>query len=149
MDLKPITEAPVDADMWCVPSTIATLTGCGYIMAAEACVRVGAAETFRGLSSVHVEHAILALREIVPDVKVYTVNLADRYPDLTAGPTLLRYLTERPWEEIAYKLIISTATHMIACHVDMLCDNHTKRPVYFKRFPKLKRSVVWAARVAF
>ena len=135
--------ATKNGKFWCVPSALSVLTGLPYATCTEACVRNGAASTYEDLEAVAMTQIVLALRDLVPTATVTEVDLAARFPDLKAGPTLRRYMAERDVDETVYPLLISVNTHLIAGHRGWLGGNDVKRPCPVSMFPQLTRNVNW------
>lgn len=127
---------------WCGPGALATLTGIPLVKATEMLTRIhgGAYEDLEGTWE---EDVILALHEL--GYRATPVDIIGRYPDLTHGPTLDRFISERKVDECVTPLLIMISGHFVTSHFGFMNDNWTLRPVRVADFPKMKRLVkaVW------
>lgn len=124
---------------WCVPSAFAILTGCTL---ASAHSKFAFAEdvALADLKGVGIEYLIGALG--AEGKRCTPVDLMARYPDHAYGPTIQRYMAERPFgPERTSPLLLLLPSHVVTAHMDWMADNWTKRPVPVDRFPKLMRTV--------
>lgn len=127
---------------WCVPSACALLTGLPLKDMTERLSFIRD-EPYSDLSGCWMEEAVLLLREC--GYQSRPVDLISRYPALAFGPTLRRYMLERPPLERVQPTLIEVDGHALASHFDMLFDNGTPKGDTIKRFPKMGRLVkaVW------
>lgn len=130
------------AEQWCGPSALSLITGAPL---AETTKRFAymQGEAYQKLSGVYAEELLLALWE--QGWKAENVGLLDRYPKLQMGPTLARYMRERPKIEVINKLLINVTGHFIVAHGRYLFDNWVPRGATIDTFPKPRRHVqhVW------
>jgi hypothetical protein len=126
------------ATQWCGPGALSSLTGLPIRESTELLCRIhgGTYEEFEGC---WVEDVILALHEL--GYKAKQVDIMARYPKLTHGPTLQRFLSERRVDECVNPLLIEISGHFVSSHFGYASDNWTGRPVPIQKFPKLGRLV--------
>jgi hypothetical protein len=124
---------------WCVPSAFAILTGCTLASAHSkfAFINQEAIEDVEGCW-----HQDLLIALMDAGKTCTPVDLHTRYPDMKYGPTLRRYMRERPMgEERMYPLLLRVPGHVLCAQMDYMADNWTTRPVPVENFPKLGRNV--------
>lgn len=126
------------AKRWCGPGAVATLTGCSLTDATEQLTRIHGGH-YDELEGVYPEHVIIALNE--RGYRAKEIDIIGRYPELTHGPTLARFLRGRPVMEQAVPMLIELSTHFVSAHLGYACDNWTMRPVPIPAFPKPGRLV--------
>ena len=140
--LYPINMANWNGKLWCGPSALTALTGIdlGQAHSRFAFITGDRIEDVESVSSYAMK---LALSEA--NMNVRRLDLNTRYPNRTHGITLRRYMTERPFEERAFPLLIRVEDHYITAHMDYLIDNGNPNPTHISNFPKLGRLVkeVW------
>lgn len=126
------------ATQWCGPGAVASLTGLPIRESTQLLCRIhgGSYEAFEGCWT---EDVILALHEL--GYRAKEIDIISRYPNLTHGPTLQRFLSERRVDECVNPLLIEISGHFVATHFGFATDNWTGRPVPIEKFPKTKRLV--------
>lgn len=125
---------------WCGPGAIATLTGISLRDATELLVSVMQDQTYDKLSGVYHEHMMVALGSLGYSMK-QCLEFNDRYSNLIQGPSLRRYMNERPIKEKATMVLIDLGDHYVSAHLNYICDNWTLKPVHIDKFPKPGRRI--------
>ena len=130
------------AHAWCGPGALSSLTGIPLREATEMLTRIHGG-TYSDLEGVWAEDVLLALMEL--GFKARKVDIISRYPELTHGPTLDRFISERKVDEVVSPLLIHISGHFVTSHFGFMTDNWVGRPVPVAEFPKMKRLVkeVW------
>ena len=135
---------PLDSDTWgrtawCGPSALAMLTG-QTLGSAHSRFAFMQDKAVRDIKGVFIPEMLMALSD--QGKMAEPINLMGRYPDHKYGPSIKRFMKERPLgDERMYPLLISTHNHLLCGQMDWLGDNWTKRPVPMAKFPKLNRNV--------
>ena len=143
--MKPIDRTDYTPKIaWCGPSAVSILTGISLVRATELMTRIHGS-TYDELQGVWPEDVILALREL--GYTVEPVDIVGRYPELTHGPTLERFLRERHAGEYMSPLLVEVDGHLLTAHMAWACDNWVNKPVPIERFPKRGRLVKGAWQV--
>ena len=127
---------------WCVPSVISIITGMPLAMShmkAAFYENIG----IKDVETVAASNAIMILNE--EGFICEKIDLKSRYPQLEYGPSIKRFMKELQGFEKAMPLMISVgdgkASHMIAAHMEFICDNSTMKPIHYTKFHKLGRAV--------
>lgn len=123
---------------WCGPSAVAILTGQPLTATTEILTRIHGG-TYDELSGVWPEDTILALHEL--GYRAQEIDIQSRYPDLTHGPTLERFVGDRTVTETVTPMLIEISGHFLVAHYGYLADNWVQRPTPIGDFPKLRRLV--------
>lgn len=124
--------------VWCGPAAISALTGID-IGPAHSKVAFVTGENVSDVDETDITIMRLVLSEA--GVNLRLLDVPARYPTLTHGPTLRRYMAERPISEKSLPTLIEVDGHWIVGHWDYLMDSAHCQPTHYTEFAKLGRLV--------
>lgn len=126
------------AKRWCGPGALSILTGQPLRESTEQLTRIHGT-TYDDMSGAWPEDLQLALHE--HGYRTREIDIVARYRELTHGPTLRRFLSERSSLECVMPLLIVVNSHFVTAHMLYAADSWTMGPVPINQFPKPNRHV--------
>lgn len=126
--------------IWCGPAAIATHTGVSVKQATELLCSVMQGTSYEDLDAVLDEHMTVAFGAVGYRM-VPIREFHERYADLPYGPSIKRFMQERPVMEKASQLLLNVGQHYTSAHLGYMSDNWTMGPVPVEKFPQIKRRV--------
>jgi hypothetical protein len=123
---------------WCVPSAVAMVAGITLADATSLLARIGG-KTYAELEGCWLDEAQLALGEL--GYVTREIDLPARYPRLTCGPTLSRFMREQQQAERFSPVLIGVHAHAMIAHMGSLFDNGTPKGAPYQCWPGLGRLV--------